>query len=192
VVGIEGVSGVNIDGALATLEATRLAGYIRGSLYVFPFLESLHVVGLTMVFGTIAILDLRMLGIASTRRPVARVAIDVEKWAWWAFALTAVTGALMFITNAGVYYHNIFFRLKMATLVLAGLNVAFFELTARRSIQRWNDDAKAPVAGRAAATVSLILWIAIIFLGRWIGFTTTRVTGSKPAPGVNIEDLLPK
>jgi hypothetical protein len=183
---------VNIDGVLASLEALRLAEYIRDSLYFFPFLESLHVVGLTMVFGTIAVLDLRMLGIASLSRPVSKVAVDVEKWAWWAFALTFVTGALMFLTNAGVYYHNIFFRLKMAMLVLAGINVAVFELTARRTLQQWNTDAKAPFAGRAAATISLVLWIAIIFMGRWIGFTTTRVTGSKPAPGVNIEDLLPK
>ncbi len=177
---------------LAALEATRLADYIRNSLYLFPFLEALHVVGLTMVFGTIAILDLRMLGIASVRRPVSRVAIDVETWAWWAFALTAVTGALMFITNAGVYYHNIFFRLKMSMLVLAGLNVLLFDRTARRSMDRWDANPAAPASGRAAAAISLVLWIAIIFMGRWIGFTTTRVTGATPEPGVNIEDLLPK
>src|SRR3954464_2722008 len=111
---------MNIDAVLASLEGLRLAEYIRQSLYVFPFLESLHVVGLTMVFGSIAVLDLRLLGIASVRRPVTRVAIDVEKWAWLAFALTAVTGALMFITNASVYYHNIYFRLKMGMLVVAG------------------------------------------------------------------------
>ena len=183
---------MSVDGALAALEATRLAASIRESLYLFPFLESLHVVGLTMVFGTIAVLDLRILGLASTRRPVSRIAIDVEKWAVIAFALTAATGALMFMTNAAVYYHNIFFRLKMAMLVLAGLNVVMFELTARRSLQRWNTDATAPFAGRAAATVSLVLWIAIIFMGRWIGFTTTRITETTPDPNVNIEDLLPK
>jgi len=183
---------MNIDAALATLEATRVANAIRNSLYFFPFLESLHVLGLAMVVGAIAVLDLRMLGVASVQRPVARVAIDVETWAWWAFGLTFVTGALMFITNAGVYYHNIFFRLKMGMLALAGANVAVFEVTARRTLQQWNTDARAPFAGRAAATISLVLWIAIIFMGRWIGFTTTRVTGSKPAPGVNIEDLLPK
>ena len=183
---------MSIDGALSALEATRLAGSIRNSLYLFPFLESLHVVGLTMVFGTIAVLDLRMLGIASTRRPVSRIALDVETWALMAFVLTAATGALMFTTNATVYYYNIFFRLKMAMLVLAGANVVMFNRTARRSIERWNTDAKAPSSGRAAAMVSLLLWIAIIFMGRWIGFTTTRVTGSKPDPNVNIEDLLPK
>lgn len=182
---------MSVDGALSALEATRLAASIRASLYFFPFLESLHVVGFTMVFGTIAILDLRMLGIASIRRPVSRIALDVETWAWIAFAVTAVTGALMFTTNAGVYYHNIFFRLKMAMLVAAGLNVLAFELTARRSLPQWNTDAKAPFAGRAVATVSLLLWIAIIFMGRWIGFTTTHA-GAKVAPDVNIEDLLPK
>ncbi|HXD72332.1 MAG TPA: DUF6644 family protein [Vicinamibacterales bacterium] len=183
---------MNIDAALAALEATRLANAIRNSLYFFPFLEAIHVLGLAMVVGSIAILDLRMLGIASTRRPVGRIALDVETWAWWAFGLTFVTGALMFITNAGVYYHNIFFRLKMLMLALAGLNVGVFELTARKTIQQWNENERAPLAGRMVATVSLVLWIAIIFMGRWIGFTTTRVTGSKPAPGVNIEDLLPK
>ena len=177
---------------LASLEALRLAEYIRESLYFFPFLESLHVVGLTMVFGTIAILDLRMLGVASVGRPVGRVAGDVEAWAWWAFALTFVTGALMFITNAGVYYHNIFFRLKMLMLACAGVNVGVFALTARKTLQEWNEDAKAPTAGRVVATISLVLWIAIIFMGRWIGFTTTNGKGSKSAPGVNIEDLLPK
>lgn len=183
---------MGVDGALAALEATALAGRIRESLYLFPFLESLHVVGLTMVFGTIAVLDLRMLGVASVRRPVSRIALDVERWAWVAFGLTALTGALMFITNAGVYYHNTFFRLKMGMLVLAGANVVVFNRTARRSIDRWDTKAKAPLSGRIAATVSLVLWIAIIFMGRWIGFTTTRVTGEKPDPGVNIEDLLPK
>jgi hypothetical protein len=185
----EGV--MHVDAVLAALEATRLAERIRESWYFFPFLEALHVVGLTMVVGTITILDLRMLGIASVRRPVSRVAIDVERWAWIAFLLTALTGALMFITNASVYYYNIFFRLKMAMLLVAGLNVLMFDLTARRSLSQWNGDAKAPPAGRAAAAVSLILWVAIIFMGRWIGFTTTRTTTKSDTP-VNIEDLLPK
>src|SRR5512142_1936280 len=83
---------MTIDGALAALEGTRLAASIRVSLYFFPFLESLHVVGLTMVFGTIAVLDLRMLGVASARRTVSRIALDVETWAWIAFVVTAVTG----------------------------------------------------------------------------------------------------
>jgi hypothetical protein len=182
---------MSIEGILAGLEALPLAGRIRESLYLFPFIESLHVVGLTTVFGTIAILDLRLLGVASTRRPVSRVASDVLPWAWAAFGLTAVTGLLMFITNADVYFHNVYFRSKMVSLVLAGINVLAFELTARRSLHQWNAARSAPAAGRAAAAVSLVLWIAIIFMGRWIGFTTTRAA-SKADTDVNVEELLPK
>ena len=182
---------MNIAGLLAWLEASHLAGRIRDSLYLFPLIESLHVLGLTMVFGTIAIVDLRLLGIASTRRPFTRIATDVLRWTWLAFALTAVTGALMFITNAGVYYHNVYFRSKMALLALSGVNTLIFERTVLRSIQRWDKDTAAPLFGRTVATLSLLFWISIIFAGRWIGFTTTRAAPTSDS-GVNIEDLLPK
>src|SRR5439155_1864465 len=124
---------MSVSELLAALEASSLAASIRSSLYLFPFIESAHVIGLTMVFGTIAIIDLRLLGIASTRRPFSRVASDVLKWTWGAFALTVATGLLMFITNATVYYHNFFFRSKMALLALAGFNMLMFEMTAARS-----------------------------------------------------------
>ena len=88
---------------LQWLEASALATRIRDSLYLFPFLESIHVIGLALVFGTIAIIDLRLLGAASTERPFKRMASDILKWTWIAFGLTAATGSLMFITNAGVY-----------------------------------------------------------------------------------------
>src|SRR5215510_11741587 len=101
---------------LASLQSSGVASRIRDSLYLFPLIESFHVFGLTMVFGTIAIIDLRLLGIASTRRPFTRVASDILKWTWAAFGLTVSTGLLMFSTNAAVYYHNSFFRTKMALL----------------------------------------------------------------------------
>src|SRR6185436_9006860 len=126
---------------LTSLESSSIATRIRDSLYLFPLIESTHVVGLAMVFGTIAIIDLRLLGLASTRRSFKRMASDILKWTWAAFAVTAATGVLMFITNAGVYYHNFFFRTKMVMLVLAGINMLVFELTAGRTIHRWDNAA---------------------------------------------------
>ena len=175
---------------LSSLEASSLAARIRESLLLFPMLESFHVLAFSVVFGTIAIIDLRLLGVASTRRPFTRIANDVLKWTWTAFGFTAVTGALMFTTNAGVYYHNSYFRAKMALLLLAGINMLVFELTAARSVRHWDKDESAPLAGKAVAALSLLLWISIIFFGRWIGFTTSRV--SRPTNDINIEDLLPK
>ena len=176
---------------LASLQASGLANRIRESLYLFPLIESSHVIGLTMVFGTIAIVDLRLLGIASTRRPFTRIANDILKWTWTAFALTVTTGLLMFITNAGVYYNNFYFRTKMVLLLLAGINVLMFEVTAGRSVHRWDKDEAAPLAGQTIAAVSLVLWITIIFMGRWIGFTTTRAQ-FQADPDIDIENLLPK
>jgi hypothetical protein len=183
---------MTIADALSFVESSRLAERIRDSLYLFPLIESCHVLGLTMVFGTIAIIDLRLLGIASTRRSFRRIASDVLKWTWAAFGLTVVTGSLMFITNAGVYYHNFFFRTKMILLVLAGINMLAFELTAARSMHQWDNERAAPPSGRTVAALSLLLWIAIIFLGRWTGFTTTGRPDpkSEPTDDINIENLL--
>jgi hypothetical protein len=179
---------MNIEGILQRLESLTLATGIRDSLYLFPLLESFHVVGLATLFGMIAILDLRLLGFASARRPVARVLADTMRWAWMAFVLTAATGSLMFITNASGYYNNPFFRAKMVLLAVAGVNVVMFELITGRALRRRDKDAAAPQSGKAAAALSLVLWIAIICAGRWIGFTKTQPT--KPAePAINFDDL---
>jgi len=167
---------------LGSLESSGLAVTIRESLYLFPVIESLHVMGLTMVFGTIAILDLRLLGVASTHRPFTKVASDVVRWTWSAFGLTVMTGLLMFITNASGYFNNLQFRWKMALLALGGINMLIFELTTGRSVRRWDQDAIPPFAGRFAGALSLIFWIGVIFLGRWVGFTT----GGHVTPGLDI------
>jgi hypothetical protein len=179
------------DALLKALEASGLATKIRDSVFLFPMIESTHVIGLALVFGTIAIIDLRLLGIASTQRSFQRMASDILKWTWAAFALTALTGSLMFITNASVYYHNFYFRTKMLLLALTGINMLFFELTAGRTIHKWDQAPSAPRAGKAVAALSLAMWIAIICVGRLIGFTTTRAAGAPPTPaGVNFDDFL--
>ena len=181
---------MDIAALLAALESSSLASRIRESLYLFPFIEAAHVIGLTMVFGTIAIIDLRLLGMASADRPFSRMASDIMRWTWAAFALTVMTGLLMFVTNAGVYYHNFFFRAKMAMLACAGINILIFELTAVRSMHRWDKDAAAPRAGKTVAMVSLVVWIGVIFLGRWVGFTTTKAD-SKTDTNINFDELFP-
>ena len=181
---------MDIAAILAWIEATGLATRIRESLLLFPLLESIHVIGLALVAGTIAIIDLRLLGIASAERPFKSMASDILKWTWGAFALTALTGSLMFMTNASVYYHNFYFRTKMALLVLAGVNMLSFELTLGRAVHRWDKSPSAPPAGRAVAVLSLALWVSVIFAGRLIGFTTSRAKQAAPAPSdANFEEL---
>ena len=181
---------MDVVAILQWLEASGLATRIRESLFLFPMLESIHVIGLALVVGTISIIDLRLLGLASVDRPFKRMAADIMKWTWGAFALTALTGSLMFMTNAGVYYHNFYFRSKMALLLLAGVNMLSFELTLGRRAHRWDNAAAAPPAGRVVAVLSLAIWISVIFAGRLIGFTTSRAKESAPAPpDASIEEL---
>jgi hypothetical protein len=179
---------MDITELLIWLESLSLASAIRESRYIFPFIESLHVVGLAMVFGTIAIIDLRLLGLASMRRSFKRMASDILKWTWMAFALTAVTGAIMFITNAQVYYHNFYFRSKMLLLVLSAVNMMIFEFTAGRTVREWDKEATTPTGARVAGAASLALWIGVIFLGRWIGFSTANVN-LDVQPEINLDEL---
>jgi Family of unknown function (DUF6644) len=178
---------MNIPTFLESLESSGLASWIRESLYAFPLIESCHVIGLTMVFGTIAVVDLRLLGFAWVQRPFTRVAKDIFRWTWIAFALTVTTGLLMFITNARIYYGNAQFRAKMLFIGLSGLNMLIFELTTGRHVRRWDTNKSAPTAGRLAGALSLLLWISVIFLGRWIGFTTTANT--TPTQDINLDNL---
>jgi hypothetical protein len=182
---------MDVDAFLKSLEASGIATRIRDSLFLFPLIESIHVFGLALVFGTIAVIDLRLLGIASTQRSFKRMASDILKWTWAAFALTALTGTLMFSTNARVYYHNFFFRTKMLLLALSGINMLVFERTAGRTIHGWDKAPSAPAVGKAVAALSLVMWISIIFMGRLIGFTTSRAAVAAPPPaGINFDDFL--
>jgi hypothetical protein len=181
---------MDIDGILKSIEAWSFATAIREGLYWFPMFESVHVIALAIVFGAITVLDLRLMGLASMSRPYQRVAQDILKFVWVAFALTVLTGALMFTTNATVYFYNTYFRWKMLLLLLAGLNMAAFELTAGRRAAEWDGPGKTHPRGRKVAALSLAIWMGVVVTGRMIGFTTSRAARSTPPPAeLNLEDI---
>lgn len=176
---------------LKSLEDSGLASSLRGSLYYFPFIESVHVMALALVFGTILVVDLRALGVASTNRSFTRLSTELLGITWCAFAVSALTGSLMFVTNARVYAHNTAFQVKMVLLALAGLNMVIFHLTAGRTVASWDQAATAPKVGRITAGASLALWLGIILAGRVIGFTTTGAQAKEaPVSSVNFDDFL--
>ncbi len=176
-----------MDPFLDAIFNSGLSSAIRNSLYDFPLLEAVHVIALTLVFGTIMIVDLRLLGVAGTERHYGRVSADVLKWTWAAFALALLTGSLMFTANPKVYFHNIFFRAKLAVMLLAGLNMLVFELTAGKHGGHWGENPRGPLQGRVAAMLSLGLWFAVIVLGRTVGFTTTGQAAKMSAPPPNVD-----
>ena len=156
---------------LQSLADSAVGSGIRESGFLFPSIESIHVLMATTVVGTIAIVDLRLIGYASHRRGARQLILDLLPFTWAAFALAAITGSLLFTSNAPNYAANAPFVSKMVVLVLAGINMAIFHLTAYQRIGQWNDALPPPRGVRVAGATSLTLWIAIVFLGRWIGFT---------------------
>jgi hypothetical protein len=153
---------------------SAVAEWMRTTLKAMPIVEGIHLLSTAALFGTILIVDLRLLGIPDSRRPFTQVARDVLPWTWLAFAVNAITGTLMFAQDAVVYASDTTFLLKMAALPLAGINMLVFELVTRRSAARWDQNARPPRMARAAAIISLSLWMAMIVLGRWTGYTKGR------------------
>jgi len=162
---------MDLPALMQDLQFSSFGTYIATNQFAFPLIECVHVIALAMVFGTIAIVDLRLLGVPSTRRPFTEIAAESLKWTWIAFALAAITGFMLFVSNATAYYENIPFRLKMLLLVIAGLNMLIFEVLIVRSVHSWNRDLPVPIAGKVAGTLSLLCWTGVIVFGRWIGFT---------------------
>jgi hypothetical protein len=153
---------------LQWLQGTRLAVSI--SEYWFPFVESLHVITMAIVAGTIFIVDTRLIGLTSTQLSFSYVSERLLPWTWGAFCCSVVTGTLMFIGNATGYYDNTAFRVKMALLLCAGLNMFFFQYVTFRGVSSW-DLGRPPATARLAGVISVTLWCGVIGFGRWIGFT---------------------
>jgi hypothetical protein len=130
-----------------------------------------HVVALAIVFGSIAVVDLRLLNLASRDTAVSRLSKAILPWTWTAWCIAAVFGTLMFISNADVYVNNRQFRLKFLCMGLAAINMLVFQFGSFRSVARW-DLSSPPMGAKMAGALSLLLWIGVIFFGRWTGFTT--------------------
>ena len=153
------------------IEYSALGASISESLWAFPTLETIHIIALVTLFGTILVMDLRLLGAASTNVAITSLRKDVLPWIWGAFVLAAISASLMFVSNASSYVTNTFFLFKLGLLAVAGLNMIYFQFVALKTVSAWDASPILPRRVKVAALVSLILWIGVIFCGRAIGFT---------------------
>ncbi len=160
-----------MDPIFQWLYDTPFAQAIRENGVLFPWIESVHVLSIVLVVGSIAVVDLRLLGLASRNRSISKLSGEILPFTWTCFVAAAITGALLFSSNAVKYAHNGFFLAKMSLLVLAFLNMMVFQYITARAIESWDEAPRTPSAVRLAGAISLLTWIAIIACGRWIGFT---------------------
>jgi uncharacterized protein DUF6644 len=143
---------------------------LRESNNAFSVIESVHVLSITLLVGTIAILDLRMLGLILRPISVSRLARSVLPLSWSGFAVSMASGFLLFWAEAAKMYGNPSFRTKLVLLVLAGFNALIFHTTIYRRAQEWEALPVCPWRARVNAIASLTLWSGVIVAGRAIAY----------------------
>jgi hypothetical protein len=152
------------------LQQTSISTGIRESVWVFPIIESTHLMSLAASVGTIAFVDLRLIGAAMRRQPVTDIIEQLQPWALGGFALMFLSGGLLFLSEPLKCYHSAFFQTKLVLLALLGINALMFHARVYRRVAAWNKSADVPLSARLAGYVSLTLWMTVIVLGRGIAY----------------------
>lgn len=151
------------------LQNTSFGTAIRVSPWLFPFIESFHIVGLALLIGSVVRLDVRLLGMYSNSS-VTEIAKTTMPWAWGGLVLAVTTGSCLFSSEAAGLYINRAFRLKLLMLALLGINAAVYELLTRRNIKQWDVGKATPIFAKMTGIVSLTLWVGVVVAGRWIAY----------------------
>ena len=143
---------------------------LRESLWVYPIIETGHVLGLCLFVGTAWLWDLRLLGVTLRRVPVSQLSAQILPWTAIGFAIMATTGLALVFSEPLRFYSNIFFRLKLVLLVTAGANAFLFHRTVGRQRDQWDLGPLIPFRAKLAGGLSLGLWAAVIVTGRLIAY----------------------
>ncbi len=152
------------------LEKTAWSIALHESLWVYPIVESVHVLTLCLFLGMAVMLDLRLLGLVLRRVAMSHVMGQLMPWMIAGFTLMVISGALLFYAIPVRTYLNIFFRIKVVLLILAGLNAWIFQRTVYRRVAEWDLDPIAPKWARRASVASLAIWSMIVVAGRMIAY----------------------
>ena len=155
--------------ALEWIEQSPLAVAMRQDLWLYPSVEILHILGLVTLVGSIAMLDLRLLGL-SRALPVQRLARHLLPWTWGALLVIVPTGTLMFMAHASEFIDNSAFVLKLTLIFAAALNAAALHLGPFRSVADWNVRVPIPPRAKVHAALSLLLWAGVIACGRLLAY----------------------
>jgi hypothetical protein len=156
--------------AIHAIESSGLGRMMRESLWAYPIVETLHIVGLAIVYGSIVVVDLRLLGL-SRGVSASRLAHHALPWTIGAFFLVMTTGLMMFTAHTEDFLGNRIFMLKMGLILTGAVNAAMLHAGAFRTVSTWDTGAVPPPGVRAAAAVSIIVWTGVIACGRFLAYT---------------------
>jgi hypothetical protein len=154
---------------LQALEHGGVGEAMRNSIWLYPAVETLHIVGFILLVGAVLMFDLRVLGV-SRRVSVRMLASHLLPWGTAALVLIVPAGLLMFASDAAAMVGNRAFVLKMVLLMVAGINAAAFHLGPFRSVEAWDQGVATPLPARLHAAASVLLWLGIVACGRMIAY----------------------
>jgi hypothetical protein len=152
----------------ATGDSFSLA--LHSSLNFWGLLEGTHLLTLMLFFGTIMMVDLRMMGVAFKRTPFSVLSERILPLTVFAMVTLLVTGGLLFLAKPADYWHNLWFRAKMVILVLAFVNLAYFHKAVQKDQAQWDTAERPPSKVRLSAIISISSWVLIILCGRFIAY----------------------
>jgi hypothetical protein len=158
-----------LNDAWIWLEQTALAAAVREGPWLYPAIETVHILALAILFGSIALLDIRLLG-ASQSIPLGVLAKHALSAAYGAFAALVATGSLMFMADASELAVNRAFQIKILLIAAAALNALVFNLGTFRRLRAESDASQVPRIAKAFAAASLCLWTAVVVFGRLIAY----------------------
>lgn len=153
------------------LESTSLSILVRESQYGFPIVVAIHLLGLTVSVGTLVWFDLRLLGVSMRGFRVSDVYRRLAPWLLSGFVVMFTSGTILFAAFATSAYGNLYFRIKAAALLLAGVNALVYHFSTERAIARWDEAPRPPLAARIAGLTSIVVWASVIVAGRMMSYT---------------------
>ena len=158
------------NAVLQWLDNTTLAETIRDSLWLFPAMETVHVIAIVFVVGSITRLDLRLMGLIQRHRSVTELSDQMLPYTWTGFAVATVFGLLLWSSKPLTYLGMAFFDVKLVLMALAGINMLFFQFVTFRNVESWDLASIPPFSVRFAGAMSMAFWVSVVICGRFIGF----------------------
>lgn len=146
-----------------------LTALLKSSIWLFPAIETVHILGFALLAGSIVIFDLRVLGL-NRGLPLTLLARHILPWTLAGGLVAVISGALLFAAQIDEMLGNRLFIAKVGLLSLAACNAAYFHSVPWMKVAEWDRDLSAPRDACISAAISILLWIAIIFCGRFIAY----------------------
>jgi uncharacterized protein DUF6644 len=159
-----------VQALIGWIEGTSLNRLVQNVFWIIPVVQTIHILSVSIVISSMAMLDLRLIGLAGGRHSIAASAHRFMPWLWGALIVLLITGTLLIVGEPGRSLGNWVFELKMSLLLLAVILSLAFLYKLRQDLRYWERSTRLRNTSRILGLLLLILWVGIVICGRWIAY----------------------